>query len=362
MIFIWMNLPSHHQVDFFKKINKSYAGLRVLYYGKISKQRENEGWSEHSLNINYEEYVSPSIESLKGIEGWRNGVHIIPGYGSRFLRNLSIYFSNNNVAWIHWSEKANPGLLWWASYPLKRMHANRINNHALGALAIGTAAANDFINWGIKREKIAHLPYSISDVDNLEPDQNITNFSAGRKVFLFVGSLYDGKGVDLLLAAFAKISKYSSDWCLVLVGKDRTNGHYTRQANRLGIAESVLFRGVIPALYIGSAFSAAHVLVLPSRYDGWGMVVNEAASVGLPLIVSDAAGAAWHMVDHSVNGFRFTSGNVHALHSAMFAYVVAPDLLALHGNASKHMFYNQSSDVMSKRFLSILHTWQALRT
>lgn len=361
MIFLWMNLPSHHQSHFLAEISKITPNFLVLYYGKVSKNRIASGWREESSNNDYEQYVAPTITSLRSIKKWRDGIHIIPGYGTKFLRELSLFLSANEIKWVHWSEKASPGLRWWVSYPLKRAHAIRVNRHALGALAIGATASDDFVRWGIKPNKIAHLPYSISGVEWRAPDQGIADFSAGRRVFLYVGSLYRGKGVDLLIDAFAQIASMSPEWCLVLVGNDRTNGQYARQANRLGIAERVLFRGVIQSTDIGSAFSAADVLVLPSRYDGWGMVVNEAAAMGLPLVVSDAAGAAWHVVDHAVNGFRFTSGSVRALHQAMSAYVDAPELLAPHGQASKRIFASQASDVMAQRFLSILQTWQATR-
>lgn len=361
MIFLWMNLRSHHQSQFLAEVSKRTPNFLVLYYGKASKSRIASGWRDEPINKEYEQNVAPTIASLENIKKWRDGIHIIPGYGTKFLRELSTFLCIEDVKWVHWSEKASPGLRWWASYPLKRAHATRVNRHALGALAIGATASDDFVRWGIKREKIAHLPYSISGVEWLAPDQDIVDFAAGRRVFLYVGSLYRGKGIDLLIDAFAQITKKSPEWCLVLVGNDRTSGQYARQANRLGIAERVLFRGVISSTDIGSAFSAADVLVLPSRYDGWGMVVNEAAAMGLPLVVSDAAGAAWHVVDHAVNGFRFTSGSVRALHQAMSAYVDAPELLAPHGEASKRIFAAQASDVMAERFLSILQTWQATR-
>lgn len=360
-IVVWMNQPSHHQSDFFQQIYKLTEGFSVKYYNLPSKSRAALGWIENPLGTYPEEFVEPSTKSLYSIADWEASTHIIPGYGCKFLRELTQHLMQHNVSWIHWSEKASPGLRWWASYPLKRAHAIRVNRHALGALAIGATASDDFVRWGIKPNKIAHLPYSISGVEWRAPDQGIADFSAGRRVFLYVGSLYRGKGVDLLIDAFAQIASMSPEWCLVLVGNDRTNGQYARQANRLGIAERVLFRGVIPSTNIGSAFSAADVLVLPSRYDGWGMVVNEAAAMGLPLVVSDAAGAAWHVVDHAVNGFRFTSGSVRALHQAMSAYVDAPELLAPHGQASKRIFASQASDVMAQRFLSILQTWQATR-
>jgi glycosyltransferase involved in cell wall biosynthesis len=77
------------------------------------------------------------------------------------------------------------------------------------------------------------------------------------------------------------------------------------------VAETVLgFRNPedIPPI-----FAAADVFVLPSRHDGWGVVVNEALGAGLPIIASDRTGAAHDLVQHGVNGFVTGAGDVEAL-------------------------------------------------
>ena len=56
----------------------------------------------------------------------------------------------------------------------------------------------------------------------------------------------------------------------------------------------------------------AAAVVLPSRWDGWGLVVNEALQSGVPVIVSRAAGAA-ELIVHGQNGFVHEAGNLSAL-------------------------------------------------
>ena len=59
-----------------------------------------------------------------------------------------------------------------------------------------------------------------------------------------------------------------------------------------------------------NVFAEASVFVLPSRKEPWGVVVHEAATTGLPIICSDACGAAVHLIHDGYNGFVFESGNV----------------------------------------------------
>ena len=57
----------------------------------------------------------------------------------------------------------------------------------------------------------------------------------------------------------------------------------------------------------------ADVFVLPSRSEPWGMVLNEAAAAGLPLVATEESGAAHDLIEEGVNGFRVPAGDVAAL-------------------------------------------------
>ena len=60
-----------------------------------------------------------------------------------------------------------------------------------------------------------------------------------------------------------------------------------------------------------------HVLILPSSYEPWGLVVNEALSAGIPVIVSDKVGAAFDLVELPKTGFVFNSEKTQELINAM---------------------------------------------
>ena len=64
------------------------------------------------------------------------------------------------------------------------------------------------------------------------------------------------------------------------------------------------------------------VFVLPSRHDGWGVVVNQALAAGLPIITTDAVGAGLDFVENGVNGICVPANNVNALFNAMETIVL----------------------------------------
>ena len=82
-------------------------------------------------------------------------------------------------------------------------------------------------------------------------------------------------------------------------------------------------------------FAQADAFVLPSRYDGWGVVVNQALGAGLPVICSDRVGAGHDLVEDGVNGLKFPAGDSAALAQQMERLVSAPELLEKWGAASR---------------------------
>ena len=305
-LLFWMNMPSHHQSPFFHAIRYADIDLVVHYYGQVTHTRISMGW-ENTMDLPAgETFVNPSIDSLSQCSDWRDRIHIVPGYGTVFTRKLATYLSAQRVRWVHWSEPAQMGLRWWLSYPRKRLYARLVNASALGAFAIGDLAVRDFENWGIHKSKVVLLPYSsgsMSQVDERDPD--IGAFAKNEHfVFMYIGSLYQGKGIDILLHALKRLDPCHHSLCLVIVGKDLSGGRYQRMAERLGISQRVLFRGAVPASKISTTLKCADVLILPSRYDGWGMVLSEAASMGKALIATEACGAAHHLIVQGENGFR----------------------------------------------------------
>lgn len=357
-ILIWTVIPNHYQASFHEALRSDGIDLRVCYYEQVHEERLAMGWDKFNKLPEGEMYVPKSLEALDLVSDWKERIHVLPGYGDRFLIKLVRKICSSRVKWVHWTEPAHPGLRWWVSYPVKRWYANLVNRFALGAFGNGNLGLCDFRRWGIKRERLALLPYSSPLYDrSTSPDKGCSIFASGRRTFLFLGSLNHRKGVDLLLSAFAVISKGRDDIVLLLAGNDLSNGGYVNQAKELGILDRVLFRGPIKPSDLAKVLACGQVLVLPSRFDGWGVVLNEAASAGLALIGSDMTGASHHLIEPGFNGFRFKAGSVTLLADAMRAYVHDPELATVHGKHSLTIFAQYTPERNANRFLDAIHSW-----
>ncbi|HEY5653317.1 MAG TPA: glycosyltransferase family 4 protein, partial [Pontiella sp.] len=342
---------------------------KVCYLRGVSDERAAEGWSSMYRCEPYEQVVEDASVSeilFSSVPDWKDRIHVVSSY---FNMDLIKYFCRHQVAWCHWSER--PGirlaetlgyrtLLFRLLYPimlrLKIQNGFQIRHHALGALAQGVSAERAFRKMGVPLRKIRPFFYSPAPLPEINPASCITEFAAGRRVFLAVGRLCRRKGIDVLLRSFSLLN--AENWCLVLCGLDESQGLYEKMAGDFGIKDRVLFLGAYPVERIAEVYSAADVFVLASRFDGWGAVLNEAASVGLPLIGTDQCGASWHIIQNGVNGYQVRAGSVHALQEAMRYYVNQPELIILQGEASRQLYQRDFHPKKNaERLIDALDVW-----
>jgi glycosyltransferase involved in cell wall biosynthesis len=154
-----------------------------------------------------------------------------------------------------------------------------------------------------------------------------------RKRFVFVGRVTPVKGPDVLLKAFTQIAAQAPDWDLLMVGDGPMRAECEALVpadlkHRVKWAGFVADQRVVSALY-----RASHVFVLPSTYEPWALVVNEAAAAGLPLITTDVVGASAELVRDGENGRRVPPGQVQPLADALLE-AAAPGAAERMGEAS----------------------------
>lgn len=128
----------------------------------------------------------------------------------------------------------------------------------------------------------------------------------GKQVILYIGRLVQVKGLDLLIAAFAK-SNYKNTK-LVLVGDGIELENLKESAKEKGIINDVVFPGFFDGEALYAWYSFASFFVLPSRYEPFGAVVNEALVYGCPVIASKFIGAL-DFINHGENGLIFNPLN-----------------------------------------------------
>ncbi|HRD31160.1 MAG TPA: glycosyltransferase [Fimbriimonadaceae bacterium] len=111
----------------------------------------------------------------------------------------------------------------------------------------------------------------------------------GKRVLLFLSRVHPKKGCDLLVRAFGEVYGQNPDVMLVVAGPDQVNWIETlrSEAQAAGVADRIVWPGMLKGERKWGAFAAAEAFVLPSHQENFGIVVAEALSAGKPTLISD---------------------------------------------------------------------------
>jgi glycogen(starch) synthase len=156
----------------------------------------------------------------------------------------------------------------------------------------------------------------------------------GAPVVVYFGRLEWEKGVHDLVAALPRVRRAFPGTRLVVAGQGRQASALVEQAKKLRIRRSVDFVGHLPDRALVALLAAADVVVLPSRYEPFGIVALEAAAAGAPLVASTAGGLAELVVD-GVTGLSVTPGDVEGIAEAVRAVLTDPEAAARRAKAAK---------------------------
>jgi glycosyltransferase involved in cell wall biosynthesis len=149
-------------------------------------------------------------------------------------------------------------------------------------------------------------------------------------VFLYVGRLWRGKGLDFLLDAFGQLTAAGLDASLVLVGDGVDENHYRLRA---GGMSRVTIHPFVEGHLLTQMYGGADVFVFPTLGDPYGLVVQEAMAARLPVITTSAAGDITDRVVHGKTGLIVEPASATALFQAMRTMAFDANLRARAGLA-----------------------------
>lgn len=336
-LLIISNSPGPNQNDFFRELSiRKKIDLKVLYMGRRASK-----WQGSEPHPSYpHEFLINIIPFTQ-----RNNFFFNPGIIARLILSnydyvvIQGYFMPSSIIsmillsamrkkWIFWGEMVNrsqdkEGL----GYILKKLVVGRIiNNNADFILAIGGDKAKEsYLHFGCTQEKIRLLPYSC----NLNPYYNLNQVnlkalsslkdkykSSGEKIIFSLGQLIPRKCIDILIKAFIQLDPIQNNFRL-LIGGDGPKKEALKQLVPRNIDDRVDFLGFLPKKDQPPYYSVADLFVLPSKEDGWGMVIAEALASGTPVVSTTGVLSTYELIDEGYNGFLVKPNDVSSLSEAI---------------------------------------------
>jgi glycosyltransferase involved in cell wall biosynthesis len=317
-VVFWQNILSIHQSAFVRAL-AARPGMEVwfAYEEDLSDSRKTMGWT-------VPDYGAARLADSRDAARWAELVTMddaatCHAFGSYFhLPRAGAAFGRLRRCPCRraWTTEAFEFHGWrgWVRLQRARWHVFREALDAFHCVfAMGNLGVRFFRRAGVRPEQLREFAYLV-EPPQMPPVETKPPNAGSAFRFLFVGQLIRRKGVDLLLRAVSQLPQ--SGWRLDLIGNGPDREALMALAGRCGISSRVRFMGNQPNQVTLTAIRSADVLVLPSRWDGWGAVVNEALMLGTPTIVSNACGAA-SLVINDTCGSIFRSNDEKDLERAL---------------------------------------------
>ncbi len=166
---------------------------------------------------------------------------------------------------------------------------------------------------------------------------NLSKMGLPNMNFIYVGRLIKEKNIITLLAAYGAFkynNPYGNDWGLIIVGDGPEREMLTGWVADNDIKD-VCFVGGKTWKEVPKYYALSDVFVLPSISEAWGLVVNEAMTCGLPVIVSNKCGAVPDLVHDNENGFTFDPLNIKQLEGLLSYFANNKDFVKKMGKQSR---------------------------
>ncbi|MEU4426717.1 glycosyltransferase [Actinoplanes sp. NPDC024001] len=169
--------------------------------------------------------------------------------------------------------------------PEARAMYDELLQHCAGFFAVGDPVRDPLVKaFPQHQDRIGYVPNPISfAAERAEPVRELRRW-------LFVGNLTERKGVQWLVEAFARCRADDPELTLTLVGDGDLRRALVKQAADLGVADAVRFTGMQPPEEALRLMREHDLLVHPSRFETFGMVVVEAVAAGMALLVTKCGG------------------------------------------------------------------------
>jgi len=156
----------------------------------------------------------------------------------------------------------------------------------------------------------------------------------GAPLLAYFGRLEYEKGLHDLIAALPRIRRAHPGTKLLVAGRGTQEEFLVGQARTHRVRRSVLMLGHLPDHTLAAVLAAVRAVVLPSRYEPFGMVALETAAAGAPLVASTAGGLG-EVVRDGVTGVSFDPGDVAGIAAAVGTVLDDPDGAARRAEAAR---------------------------
>lgn len=174
-----------------------------------------------------------------------------------------------------------------------------------------------------------------------------------NKQAIAVGRIQHQKGFDTLTDVFAIVHKKHPDWIVNIYGDGNDREKIEKYIRQRGLESIVILKGRTTDIF--SAMREASFFILSSRFEGFGMVIAEAMTQGLPAVSFDCPTGPSDIIQTSINGILVENQNIQAMADAICYMIENPDERMRMGKNAMQMVKKFSGDTIVKKWLNLFN-------
>lgn len=322
------NQAAPYRLPLFEELSK-YYDLEVFFCEGVSSDRK---WDSDVNDFSFKGDILftikvgillISLDILKKLLKKRHDIYVVMDHPSMFFTStitiiVAKLFRKPIIVWTGQNKntyrmeklKKSETALTKLSYSIKEYYQKCIYIFSDAFLAYCEKTREHLIEKGVKEDRIfvggQIMPYEL-----LCDSGEAKNDCGDKKIILTVSYLREGKGIQYLIDAYKTMNR--KDTVLIIAGEGECKDELERM---VGSRSDIVFTGYIKGKEKARYYKMADIFVLPTLYDAWGLVVNEAMYYGLPVIITESAGAS-EVVNRVGNGMVIRSRDVKQLRDAL---------------------------------------------
>ena len=357
-VVIITNIPAPYRVDLFhyiQKISSNYH-FTIIY---TSDNEDNRKWTVDYKKINDSIFLQAKILKIKKRYDYKY-IHFPSKLGkelSKINPDIVIAFEYNPAALLslNWSKKNNKKFVHLTDGTInsekninyiQKLCRKYIIKHADAFLASSTLSKEKIISYGADSSKIF--------VSLLTVDINKYSFKREMlepKEILYVGSLIQRKGLDLLFDALRHVHH---PFHLSVIGDGIELDNLKKIVNTYNMSDSVTFYGFMEGKELQEKYKKSRFFVLPTREDCYGLVLLEAMCSSLPIICSKNADGAIDLIKHGFSGYIVDPNNSIKMAAYIDELLINTELVKTMSRESYEYSKEFSFDGVSKAYFEAL--------
>ena len=335
-IVAWQPVLTDHQAHTYKELSRQSGLPLVVHVARLEDEtRRAQGWTDTRVT-SIERQLIPTRGFLRhGLRRLLESRHQIHVFGSAFENprmmlllwlatrlGIECYIISEPYSPVSFGYFGDRGawrerLKTWLRPRLYRFYTLALRGGLQGIFTISRLAARQYADAGMSPRHLFPFGYFVpSEVDGVPVQVASSCGTAQRLRLAFVGSLIARKGLSTLVGAVRCAIDQGVDLQLDVYGPGDPQP-FGFDGDRIRCA------GRIPFGQTQRQLLGYDLLVLPSHYDGWGVVVNEALCAGVPVLCSDQVGARV-LVETFGAGQVFPRGDEQALAEQLIALAANP--------------------------------------